>query len=73
MLNITVGQPFSASYVALDADGHPITLNMTGLPTDATFNVANGIFSWTPATLTQVPNLRYIKLAIIEATHLQLI
>ena len=58
LLNITVGQTFSANYSALDSRGKPITLNMSGLPAGATFDKTTGIFSWTPTTLTEVPALR---------------
>ena len=58
LLNITVGEIFIATYSARDTEGDLITLNMTGLPVGATFDIATGIFSWTPTALIEVPNLR---------------
>lgn len=58
-LNVQVGVQISATYTAIDARGNNIILNMTGLPAGATFNPQTGVFTWTPADLTPVTNLRY--------------
>ena len=64
---ITVGKLFTSTYTTTNADGSAVTLSMTGMPVGATFNAATGVFSWTPTSITPVPELRCF---ILSQTYL---
>jgi hypothetical protein len=44
-----VGQTTTFTVKAADPEGKPVTLGVSNLPSNATFNTATGAFSWTPA------------------------
>src|SRR5690606_991508 len=45
-LIVEAGDPVMLTFEATDPDGDPVTLALTEAPSDATFDPANGAFSW---------------------------
>ena len=64
-LYVTVGKLFVTTYTVKNDDGSSVTMSMSGMPPNSTFNVATGVFVWSPATAEPVTNLRFIYTHIL--------
>ena len=48
----------TVKYMAVDGDGRPVPLMMSGKPVGSTFDDEAGVFSWTPAPAPAPFNIR---------------
>ena len=59
ILHVIIGKQFLTTYSTTNLDGSNVTISMSGLPSGATFDPTNGLFSWIPVIKESVGNLRF--------------
>ncbi|HWU76726.1 MAG TPA: putative Ig domain-containing protein, partial [Rhodanobacter sp.] len=62
---INEGQTWSLPIVASDADGDPLTVNMSNLPSGASFDARTGMLNWTP-TYDQAGTYKNVTISVSD-------